>query len=173
MHVKVPDVKKCCFCIPLRRGILLFGIVNIIISIVAVSFLVITTELHRSTALNDNTMEVTTSTVLFSIFGMSMILNILLLVAGYQKDISMLRLYNYYGVVTIFAALIPTFMLLSRKMVFKVLAAFIAIAMQIYVIILVRSEIVKLEKAQIKIDDEVPPPCPEEAFVDADTETLL
>ncbi|XP_045760871.1 uncharacterized protein LOC123864459 [Maniola jurtina] len=151
MHVKVPDVNHCCFCLPLRPGIILFAYINILFSILAVTCLIITTELERSSPYHgaSDTVEATTSTILFSIFGMGVILNFLLLVAGYQKDILMLRLYNYYAVATALAALIPTSFLLSREMFVEVFIALVAIAMQCYVIVLVRSEVVKLEERQL------------------------
>ncbi|XP_035446492.1 uncharacterized protein LOC118273561 [Spodoptera frugiperda] len=153
MRMKVPEVKRCCCCVPLRHGIILFGLINIIFSMLAVTSLVITTELKKSQLIDGSSLEVVTSTILFSIFGMSVILNIMLLFAGCQKDVLMLRLYLYYGVVTTLAALVPTFILVSRMMTFDVCLALFAICMQWYVIILVRSEIVKLEQASLRAEE--------------------
>ncbi|CAH2066243.1 unnamed protein product, partial [Iphiclides podalirius] len=155
MHLKVPEVKRCCFCFPLRRGIIIFAYINIIFTVLAVACLVITTELQKLSITNDTSLEVATSTVLFSILGMGVILNILLLVAGYQKDLLMLRLYNYYAVATTLAALVPTLMLLSRGMLFEVFTALFAILMQCYVVVLVRSEVVKLEHEQLVSNEEM------------------
>ncbi|KAJ8729614.1 hypothetical protein PYW08_001195 [Mythimna loreyi] len=151
--MKVPEVKRCCCCFPLRHGIIMFGLINIIFSMIAVTCLVITTELKKSKLIDGSSLEVVTATILFSIFGMSVILNIMLLFASCQKDILMLRLYLYYGVVTTLAALVPTFILLSRMMTFDVCVALFAICMQWYVIILVRSEIVKLEDARFRTEE--------------------
>ncbi|XP_013181114.1 PREDICTED: uncharacterized protein LOC106127556 [Papilio xuthus] len=153
MHLKVPKVEKCCFCIPLLGGIIIFGYINIILSVCAVACLVIRTELQRLSVTNDASLEVVTSTVLFSILGMGVILNILLLVAGYQRDMLMLRLYNYYAVATTLAALVPIFILLSRGMLFEVFTALFALIMQCYVIVLVRSEVVKLEHEEMTHED--------------------
>ncbi|XP_075991768.1 uncharacterized protein LOC142987102 [Anticarsia gemmatalis] len=170
MHVKVPEVKRCCFCFPLRQGVILFGFINVVFSIVAVTCLVITTELKKSNS-DSSMLEAITATILFSIFGMGLILNILLLVAGFQKDIAMLRLYLYYGVVTTLAALVPTFMLVTRMHVFDVCVALFAICMQWYVIVIVRSEILKLEQSQMRerARDEIQ----EVAIHVPDTDTLL
>lgn len=149
MRVKVPEVKRCCFCCPLRQGVIFFGFINVIFSLMAVTCLVITTEIKKSNANDGSMMEAITATILFSIFGMGVILNILLLFAGFQKDVAMLRLYLYYGIVTTLAALVPTFMLLSGMEISDVCIALFAICMQWYVIIVVRSEILKLEKAQL------------------------
>ncbi|PZC83291.1 hypothetical protein B5X24_HaOG208055 [Helicoverpa armigera] len=153
MRMKVPEVRRCCCCLPLRHGIVVFGLINIIFSLAAVTLLVIRTELKKSQLLDGSSLEVVTSTILFSIFGMGVILNIMLLFAACQKDILMLRLYLYYGVVTTLAALVPTFVLLSRRMVFDVCVALFAICMQWYVIILVRSAIVKLEQASVRSEE--------------------
>ncbi|KAM3962785.1 uncharacterized protein ACR2FA_003166 isoform 2-T2 [Aphomia sociella] len=154
MHIKIPEVKRCCFCLPLRLGIITFGFVNIILTVFAVACLVVITEFRKSTITNGSSLEVVTSTVLFSILGMSGILNILLLVAGCQ-DVTMFRLYNFYGVATVLAALVPTFILISRMQTLEVCVTIAAIVMQCYVIVLVRSEIVKLEK-QAPTDVETP-----------------
>ncbi|KAL0848958.1 hypothetical protein ABMA28_013346 [Loxostege sticticalis] len=145
MYVKVPEVKRCCCCFPLRYGILIFGFINVLFSLLAVACLVVTTELKRSTLTGSSSLEVATATVLYSILGMGVILNIILLVGGCQKDISMLRLYNYYTVLTILAAAVPLIILLSRKQFVDVCAGLVAVATQMYVSILVRSEVVKLE----------------------------
>ncbi|XP_023954706.2 uncharacterized protein LOC112058231 [Bicyclus anynana] len=149
MHVKVPDVNRCCFYLPLRPGIILFAYVNILFSLLSVTCLIISTELQHSSLTDDASLETITTTILFSILGMGIILNFLLLVAGHQKDISMLRLYNYYAVATALAAFIPTAFLLSKEMFLEVVIALVAIAMQCYVIVLVRSEVVKLEEKQL------------------------
>ncbi|XP_046961750.1 uncharacterized protein LOC124531282 [Vanessa cardui] len=153
MQMKVPDVNRCCFCLPLRPGIILFAYLNIIFSVLSVTCLVITTELQKTSITHDPSVEVMMSTVLFSILGMGVILNFLLLIAGYQKDVSMLRLYNYYALVTTLAALVPTCFLFSRKMFTEVFVALFVIAMQCYVIVLVRSEVVKLEENKLKTSE--------------------
>ncbi|XP_072936916.1 uncharacterized protein [Epargyreus clarus] len=173
MHVKVPDVNKCCFCIPLRHGILIFAYLNFLFSIVSVAWLVITTELKRQSITADSSLEIMTSTVLFSILGMGVILNLLLIIAAHQKDISMLRLYNYYAVATLLAAMVPSFILLSRRMFSEVIVALLALAMQFYVIILVRSEVIKLEKKLLVCDQESRPQITEQAVDIPDRITLL
>ncbi|KPI93993.1 hypothetical protein RR46_13158 [Papilio xuthus] len=134
-------------------GLSLLRVVPWILSVCAVACLVIRTELQRLSVTNDASLEVVTSTVLFSILGMGVILNILLLVAGYQRDMLMLRLYNYYAVATTLAALVPIFILLSRGMLFEVFTALFALIMQCYVIVLVRSEVVKLEHEEMTHED--------------------
>ncbi|CAG9784604.1 unnamed protein product [Diatraea saccharalis] len=172
MRVNVPEVRKCCFCFPLRYGIILFGIINIIFSLLAIASLVFTTELRRVSLTNGSSLEDVTSTVLFSILGLGVILNFVLLVGGCQKDISMLRLYNYYAVLTCLAALVPLFILLYRKQYTDVYAAFVAIVMQIYVIVLVRSETLKLEK-ELLISQEAQRAYEDEIITIPDNVTLL
>ncbi|CAH3840599.1 unnamed protein product [Pieris brassicae] len=148
--MKVPDVNRCCFCIPLRPGIIIFAYLNVVFLAAAVTCLVISTELQKTSITRDSAVEVLTSTILYSILGMGLILNILLFVAAYQKDISMLRLYNYYAVATSLTALVPTFFLLSRRMYVDSTISFLAIGLQSYVVMLVRSEVVKLEEIELR-----------------------
>ncbi|XP_049866873.1 uncharacterized protein LOC126367327 isoform X2 [Pectinophora gossypiella] len=115
MHCKV---NKCCFCCSLRWGIILFAYINVVFFLIAMACLVVTTELHKSKITGE---------------------------ASLEKDISMLRLYNYYAAATIVASLVPTFILLSRLQVAAVCAAAFAIVMQCYVVVLVRSTILKLK----------------------------
>ncbi|XP_063529983.1 uncharacterized protein LOC134741142 [Cydia strobilella] len=143
--MRVPEMRKCCFCIPLRPGIILCGYVNIAFSLLALSCLVVTVELKKTTVTNDASIEAITSTILFCILGMSVLLNVMLLVAGFQKDIPMLRLYNYFALATTIAMLMPALVLLFRLQYVQWWAAFGAIAMQCYVIVLVRSEVIQLE----------------------------
>ncbi|XP_063839267.1 uncharacterized protein LOC135088349 [Ostrinia nubilalis] len=170
MHVKVPEVKRCCCCLPLRYGIVVFGLINVLLSLLAVACLVVATEVKRSTLTDGSSLEVITATVLYSILGMGVILNILLLVGGCQKDISMLRLYNHYAVLTIVAALVPLIVLLSRKQYADVCAGLTAVVTQMYVSILVRSEVVKLER---KLLDPQQVSANSEVIDTPDTDTLL
>ncbi|CAK1549688.1 unnamed protein product [Leptosia nina] len=148
--MKIAEVNRCCFCVPLRPGIIIFAYINIIFLAIAVTCLFISTEQQKISITRDSSVEVLTSTILYSILGMGLILNILLLVAAYQKDISMLRLYNYYAVATSLAALVPTFFLLSRRMYIDSTTSFLALGLQFYVVMLVRSEVVKLEEKQYR-----------------------
>ncbi|XP_053619572.1 uncharacterized protein LOC128680415 [Plodia interpunctella] len=117
-----------------------------LLTIMATACMVVTTQLHKHLTIHVSSLEEITSAILFGILGMSIILSILLLVAGCQKDVAMLRLYNCYMVGTTLAALVPAFVLMSRMRTMEVCGAFAVILMQCYVIVLVRSEVVKLEK---------------------------
>lgn len=57
------------------------------ISLIALACLVVTVELKKRTLTNDASLEDVTSTVLFCILGMSVLLNAMLLVAGFQVPI--------------------------------------------------------------------------------------
>ncbi|XP_073941473.1 uncharacterized protein isoform X2 [Choristoneura fumiferana] len=141
-------------------------------SLFALACLVVTVELKKRTLTNDASLEAITSTVLFCILGMSVLLNAMLLVAGFQKDIPMLRLYNYFALATTLAMLVPALVLLYKQQFVSCWASFIAIVMQCYVIILVRSEVVKLE---IKLygPEEKCIEQPEQVVEVPDTETLI
>ncbi|XP_063376046.1 uncharacterized protein LOC134663572 [Cydia fagiglandana] len=169
--MRLPEMRKCCFCIPLRPGIILCGYVNMAFSLLALSCLVVTVELKKTTVTNDASIEAVTSTVLFCILGMSVLLNVMLLVAGYQKDIPMLRLYNYFALATTFAMLMPALVLLFKMQYVEWWAAFGAIAMQCYVIVLVRSEVIRLE---MKLINRAQTTARTDQVIDVpDTETLI
>ncbi|XP_011555138.3 uncharacterized protein LOC105386314 [Plutella xylostella] len=172
MYLKcsVPEVQKCCFCVPLRSGIIILAYINIIFSVLSIACLVVTTELRRATLTHDQRLDAMTSTVLFSILGMGVLLNILLLFAGCQKDESMLRLYSYYAVATMLAALVPTCILLARDQYVDVAAALLAIVTQCYVVVVVRSEVLVLEKR--RLGDQAPRTA-EEVVAVPEHETLL
>ncbi|OWR43687.1 hypothetical protein KGM_214285 [Danaus plexippus plexippus] len=96
-----------------------------------------------------------TSSVLYSLLGMGVILNFLLLVGGYQKDISMLRLYIYYAVAAMLASLVPIAILIFKEMFLEIFISLFVVATQCYVIVLVRSEVVKLEENELRSIAEV------------------
>ncbi|XP_032529568.2 uncharacterized protein LOC116779413 [Danaus plexippus] len=155
MQVKVPAVNRCCWCLPLRPGIILFAYINIILSVLSLICLLVTTELHRASITPDDSISIMTSSVLYSLLGMGVILNFLLLVGGYQKDISMLRLYIYYAVAAMLASLVPIAILIFKEMFLEIFISLFVVATQFYVIVLVRSEVVKLEENELRSIAEV------------------
>ncbi|XP_060801991.1 uncharacterized protein LOC106143049 isoform X2 [Amyelois transitella] len=137
---------------------------------IASGCMLVTTQLHKPTA-HGSSLEEITSAILFGILGMSIILNILLLVAGLQKDVTMLRLYNCYMIGTALAALVPACVLMTRMRTLEVCEAFSIILMQCYIIVLVRSEIVKLEKKAH--GEEAPSPADNQTVDVPDTDVLI
>ncbi|XP_026323189.1 uncharacterized protein LOC113232631 [Hyposmocoma kahamanoa] len=166
--MKVFEVNSCCFCCPLRWGILLFGYINMAFSMLAAFTLAVEIEIRERSG---RTAVELTGAFLFAIFGMSVILSILLVYATYEKDRVMLRLYNIYAVATAMATVIPLALLLYMHEYFAATVAFLGIVLQSYVIILVRSEVLNLEK--IARRKNVEPPFPEDGLVDIPDRELL
>ncbi|KAJ0181658.1 hypothetical protein K1T71_002380 [Dendrolimus kikuchii] len=174
MQIMLPQMKRCCFCFSLRNGIIIFGILNMLFSVAAVAYVIITTDLHRAMITNDVSLEVGTVTLLFVIFGMSVLLSILLLFASYQKDIILHSLYNYYAPGVIICGLIPNCILLARLQLTAAILTSLALVVQCYIVFVVRSEIMKLREKQDKAEDEFPVSEDEQEAVDiSDRETLV
>ncbi|XP_022827183.1 uncharacterized protein LOC111356904 [Spodoptera litura] len=166
MRTELPTCKRCCFCMPLRYGLLSWGYFRFVISGL---FLVGLTVGFVGLITAENGFRELVSIIVVGVLLLStltdFVLNFLFILGGHKKDVRLLRSYYVYSIVlcvlTIvlgIASSVHTMMMLkmfSFSNSFDVsfylwimlvdTATFIAqVLIQIYFLLLVRSEIIKL-----------------------------
>ncbi|CAH2041665.1 unnamed protein product, partial [Iphiclides podalirius] len=96
MYTDIPTVTRCCFCVPLRFGLMLLAylslLANVSLLVLALGLLFVILVLNESsvyTAVTIFTITLLVADVAFTI---------ILIVGAQQRKISLLRLYNRYGI---------------------------------------------------------------------------
>ncbi|CAH2236577.1 uncharacterized protein LOC120631481 [Pararge aegeria] len=158
MRVEIPECQRCCCCLPLRRGVLVFGYLNL-----AFTIFVITIEAWVSMGeYAPYSMTMIRGVQFHSHLWLSMSLqaaeilfNIVLLVGAHMKKPQLMRAYYYYGITTTVASIV-TFMVLWVKIDcrrcsgidYLMEAAFLVcgIGIQVYLLLLIRSELRKIKQ---------------------------
>ncbi|XP_045452020.1 uncharacterized protein LOC123661051 [Melitaea cinxia] len=157
MRVEIPECRRCCCCFPLRRGIIVLGYINLAISIFLVVIEIVISVKYGKT---NYTVTLYKGLMFFSqvwfayiLFASEILFNIVLLVAAHTKKSRLLRAYYYYGITMTLATLV-TFITLRTGDMFRNYGSYILescffftnIGLQGYLILLVRSELLKMRR---------------------------
>ncbi|CAH1637051.1 unnamed protein product [Spodoptera littoralis] len=159
MYCDWPTLGRCCFCMPLRRGILTFGYINLIFSafMVGVYSYSVHTELGLFAIYHGTTVgaSVPEGACVF-IYCVELIFTAILLYGTHKKLITYIRVYYYFALTTTVASCLVqildfTIAVSTRVglyMIFEVLPLmFASMSIQIYLIILIRSLLKKMEQS--------------------------
>lgn len=100
---QVPTTRKCCFCVPIRRGVTIFGYVNLVLSLLSLPILVF---IMVEQLINGNAVEVPNSVdpmvhvpITIAFVVIDIIMTIILLVGAHKKKKLLLKIYFYFGLV--------------------------------------------------------------------------
>ncbi|KAI5643298.1 hypothetical protein NE865_04716 [Phthorimaea operculella] len=155
MRFEIPECSRCCFCVPLRYGLLIWSYL-ILAPLGLLLALLIAMLIHD---VNHGWTEILKDTSLILLNVANLVFTILLIIAAHKKSVNLLKIYNKCGlsaVIANFVALIADFICdlamygalvlwFWTSFLMFLLIGLIFIGMQMYIIALVRSEIIKLE----------------------------
>ncbi|XP_068628809.1 uncharacterized protein [Battus philenor] len=154
MLVEIPECRRCCCFVPLRYGILVFGYINLVFSILVLS---LETWLGETT---NYTMSIYRGVSFYArtllpifLYAMETIFNIILVVGAHMKNLRLLRTYYYYGITTTLAAFVSLFVVKYHQVhydfeqvIIELSFVFCGFAIQIYLLLLIRTELKKLRQ---------------------------
>ncbi|XP_045774124.1 uncharacterized protein LOC123873348 [Maniola jurtina] len=160
MRLEIPECRRCCCCLPLRRGVLVFGYLNLVFSVFIV--VIETLDAFEGVFLNHTVMfrgvhfyaHVWFAAVLYLT---EIAFNIVLLVGAHMKRTDLMRAYYYYGITTTLASLITFFVLWLNSVntctacywsFYIVQTGFVlcGVGIQVYLLLLIRSELLKIRQ---------------------------
>ncbi|CAB3227840.1 unnamed protein product [Arctia plantaginis] len=158
MRTEVPVFKRCCFCLPLRRSLIAWGYFKLFIATILLlyCFVVLYRTMNVLFHLKYWIQELITLTVVCAILIVDIILHILFIVGAHKKEVKFLRAYYYYSLTLLVLLLLldlywvvliiqHRIYLYINTLIFSAMAVmFLNLLTQAYVILLVRSEIIKL-----------------------------
>ncbi|KAI5643293.1 hypothetical protein NE865_04711 [Phthorimaea operculella] len=152
MFCEIPDFGRCCFCMPLRRGVLVFGYLGVLFA----AFMIGVYSYYVHYDVNDEkpllfikgvaTNKATGFCV--AVYCFELIVNCLLVYGAHVKNILFLKIFYYYTVTTTVAALaLQIVEFAEQNRFFEILVFdFAVLCINLYLLFLVRSLFLKLEK---------------------------
>ncbi|KAM3958818.1 uncharacterized protein ACR2FA_007220 [Aphomia sociella] len=162
MYTDVPKLTRCCFCMPLRYGLLFWGYFKLLptLSLFTVLVLELSRFINNKAAGHMHYDVPPAIPILITITIIDVIFTIVLLVAGHMKNWNLFRVYYYYSITMtaiflicyalfiigfIVAAEYNPFMYYLFIYVIQVTLFGAAVLMlHVYITVLVRSEMLKL-----------------------------
>ncbi|CAH2236578.1 uncharacterized protein LOC120631505 [Pararge aegeria] len=150
MFCEIPVFGRCCFCMPLRRGILTFGYLNILFAAFMVG--VYSYSVHHSyymTMVFHGVASDIDSELGVAIYCADIIFSVVLLYGAHRQIIIYLKVFYYYTLCTLFATVLLEVIACTQRYFYlelELLPLFFAgLAIHVYLIFLVRSLLKKLE----------------------------
>ncbi|XP_041981436.1 uncharacterized protein LOC121734864 isoform X1 [Aricia agestis] len=159
MYVEIPEFKRCCMCVPLRYGLLIFGYLSLLFSIFwffveAVQCYFTGMDLRDYTiTLHKGVSYLVETWVALVLHATDIAFYTVLIVGAHKKNTRLMRVFFYYSVTTLAASFL--LFLITRGNVHESLLyihiaemffAVFCFGLQIFILLLVRSEIKKLKE---------------------------
>ncbi|CAK1583011.1 unnamed protein product [Parnassius mnemosyne] len=157
MYIELPQIKRCCFCVPLRYGLLVWAYIKMFWCLflgVVISVKLYQVPRHRMKNIKT---EIVIMSLFDTIFIIDFVITFVFIVGAHKKNPKLLRLYYKYGLVS----LVIIFLLCLVLTGIDIFNYFYMIALQdvldiatvcaafvifnLYLLSMIRSEILKLE----------------------------
>ncbi|XP_063384968.1 uncharacterized protein LOC134671128 [Cydia fagiglandana] len=170
MRSEAPQFKRCCFCVPLRRGLIGWGYCKLVLNVLTFAYVILICSLIRRHSFF-SFKDIAIFIVIFAIVITDTCFNIVFVVAGHRKSVKLLRVSYIYNMVSLGLVILAhcfkictnlyyiyylsqymgfyTFFLVDLMV--SAALAFGVIFVQVYVILLIRSEMVKLQNQSLEI----------------------
>ncbi|XP_047508006.1 uncharacterized protein LOC125051610 [Pieris napi] len=142
--VEIPILTRCCFCFPLRKGLITFAYFNTILSILDVAILSYIAS-NRSTNLTDESeyprLIVDTSSLVLEI-----VMSVMFIVALHMKHVLLMKVFLYFEIVFSTVSFIYSLVFLGEETASELFLILFLLTLQVYLVILIWSSIVKMER---------------------------
>ncbi|XP_022826888.1 uncharacterized protein LOC111356667 [Spodoptera litura] len=161
MKTEVPMCKRCCFCLPLRQGLLVWGYIKLIADLYILAILAYLLVIIIAFKVFE--VEFACLIIAIAIFLIDFALTIVFVVGVHKKIVKYLRLFYILSIVMLaitlllmiaYIGLVASFPWYSStaelwEHYIKVYSSFfLVLVVQIYFILLLRSEIIKLKNSR-------------------------
>ncbi|OWR45602.1 uncharacterized protein LOC133318772 [Danaus plexippus] len=144
MFCEIPEFGRCCFCMPLRRGILVFGYLNILFSMFMIGvYSLSVNEGYGMLMLFHGVATRMEEELCITIYVVDIIFNIVLLYGAHRKMMIYLKIFYYYTLATVVAVVILEIVSIVGSQffeAFELLALFcLGLCIHLYLLFLVRT----------------------------------
>ncbi|XP_063365169.1 uncharacterized protein LOC134653706 [Cydia amplana] len=150
MYCDFPELGRCCFCMPLRRGVLTFGYLNFFFSVFMLgvySYYINAASGNLHLIYHGSLSMIPAEACLF-IYCLEIVFNLILLYGTHLKKLLFVKIFYYFAIVSTVASvmiqLLDASEMWMRLAIETISLTFAGLCLQLYLIILVRSLIKKL-----------------------------
>ncbi|XP_049875229.1 uncharacterized protein LOC126373217 [Pectinophora gossypiella] len=150
--VEIPILTRCCFCFPLRKGLISFAYINLVLTLVVTSFLSLyMAQMRRVDAAGDASdagaaaefprLCADTAGLL-----LELIMTVSFIVALHKKHVLLMKVYLYFEIVFSVIGFVYSVAFLTRETASELFLILFQLTIQIYLVILIWSSIVKMQR---------------------------
>ncbi|KAJ0176271.1 hypothetical protein K1T71_008445 [Dendrolimus kikuchii] len=147
--IEIPLVTRCCFCFPLRKGLITFGYINLILTLVVAIFLSLyVSTLRHSTSNAPIITDSEFARVIVDIVALTIeiAMSIVFIVALHKKHVLLMKVYLYFEIVYSIIGFVYSLAFLNTESAGELFVILFQLTLQIYLSILIWSSIVKMER---------------------------
>lgn len=147
--VEIPILTRCCFCFPLRKGLIAFAYINLMLTLIVTCFLSLYISIIRNSSETDQA-ELASEFVRLIVDTIALIVEVILsvvfIVALHKKYVLLMKVYLYFEIGYSIIGFIYSIAFLTKETASELFLVLFQLMLQIYLVILIWSSIVKMER---------------------------
>ncbi|XP_021205035.1 uncharacterized protein LOC114244321 [Bombyx mandarina] len=167
MRFELPVLRRCCFCLPLRRGLLAWGYFKLLAIVVEVYFTITVLYLlfvGLAMFIGFHLILITLPLILLTLLCVDFIFTVIFLIAAHKKKHTLMEVYYYYliilvSIIIVLSVLMSSLLLSARTnnvelqttRIAVVISSFLYIFTHCYFLVLVRSAIKKIKDQNVTL----------------------
>ncbi|XP_004928155.1 uncharacterized protein LOC114244352 [Bombyx mandarina] len=147
--VEIPILTRCCFCFPLRRGLIAFAYTNLILTLVVTSFLSLYISVIRNSS-QQQQQEMASELIRLIVDTVALLIEVTMttvfVVALHKKHVLLMKLYLYFEIIYSTIGFAYSLAFINKETASELFLILFQLTLQIYLVILIWSSIVKMER---------------------------
>ncbi|XP_075977039.1 uncharacterized protein LOC142977182 [Anticarsia gemmatalis] len=159
--VEIPLLTRCCFCFPLRKGLIAFAYINLILTVIVTSFLSLYISYIRNSSESDQAALASEYARLIAdvvALLIEVIMTVAFIVALHRKHVLLMKVYLYFEIVYSIFGFVYSLAFLTKETASELFLILFQLMLQVYLVILIWSSIVKMERdGSVKYSRETDP----------------
>ncbi|XP_035437538.2 uncharacterized protein LOC118267576 [Spodoptera frugiperda] len=147
--VEIPLLTRCCFCFPLRKGLIAFAYINLTLTVIVTCFLSLyisyirnATEVEQMSLASEYARLITDVVALL----IELIMAVTFIIALHRKHVLLMKVYLYFEIVYSIFGFVYSIAFLTKETASELFLELFQLMLQVYLVILIRSSIVKMER---------------------------
>ncbi|KAM3958783.1 uncharacterized protein ACR2FA_007189 [Aphomia sociella] len=144
--VEIPILTRCCFCFPMRKGLIAFAYINLLLTLVATTFLSLCISAIRNQRITDVNNEYPRLIIATTAQIVEISMTVMFIVALHRKHVLLMRVFLYFEIIYSVIGLVYSLVCLSEETANELFLMLFEFTLQIYLAILIYSSIVKMER---------------------------
>ncbi|XP_026752599.2 uncharacterized protein LOC113512854 [Galleria mellonella] len=144
--VEIPILTRCCFCFPMRKGLVAFAYINLTLTVVATTFLSLYITAVRNANVKELNSEYPRLIIATTAQVIEICMTIMFIVALHKKYVVLMRVFLYFEITYSVVGLVYSLVCISEESANELFLMLFEFTLQIYLAILIYSSIVKMER---------------------------
>ncbi|KAL0878713.1 hypothetical protein ABMA27_003765 [Loxostege sticticalis] len=144
--IEIPILTRCCFCFPLRKGLIALAYINLLLSLTVASFLSLYISFARTSEVPEVAAEYPRLVVDTVALVLEIPMTVTFIVALHRKHVLLMKVYLYFEIVYSIIGFIYGVAFITRETASELFLILFQLMWQIYLAILIWSSVTKMER---------------------------